>query len=184
MNGQGFFGPMPNCNFNFGDMQGMNNNMMINMMNNMMINNMMMNNMMPLNNCMPINNGVPLNNNNNNMLNNNMQNDQLGMIYGTDKNFTLPNQGNQSNKINVVFKTTNGLITNLTIDGEKTVSDLILIYLKRVDRTKLFKENSGILFLHNANKINIFDKTKIKDLYGSFSQIIIMVNDVKNLIGA
>ena len=186
MNPQGFVGPMQNCNSNMVGMQGMNDNMMNNLiLNNMMVNNMMalnncmpMNNVMPMNNCMPMNNVMPFNNNNN------RQNDQLGMVYGSGENLILPNQANLTNKISVVFKTTNGLITNLTIDREKTVSDLILIYLKRVDRTKLFKENSGILFLHNAQKLNIFDKTKIKDMYGSFGQIIIMVNDVKNLIGA
>ena len=149
-----------------------------------MFNNMMMNNMMPMNNCMPSNNGIILNNNIMNADNNIGQNDQLGMVYGSGGNIMKGNLGGKNKKINVTFKTTNGLITNLTIDTEKTINDLILIYLKRVDRTNLFKEDSGILFLQNAKKMNIFDKTKIKDFFGDFSQVIIMVNDVKNLIGA
>ena len=131
--------------------------------------------------------GNQMNMGNNMMPNiNNNQNDNLGMVYGSGQNM---NQGNQTSyggvtKNNINFKTTAGLQTFVTVDCNKTLSDTILLYLKRVNRENLFKENSGILFLYNAKIINIFDKTTIGDFFGQMPNPIIMVNDVKNLIGA
>ena len=143
---------------------------------------------------MGMNNMNNFNNMNNiNMFNNGSQginldqNDPLRLIYGGNPN---TNQGNSqfmgpNNKINIVFKTTGGLITNLTVDPERSITDILLLYLKRVDKAEYYKPNKDIFFLNNAKKINVYDKRKIRELFGfNLGQIIIMVNDVKNLIGA
>ena len=88
-------------------------------------------------------------------------------------------------KINIVFKTTGGLISNLTVYPDKTITDTLLIYLKRVNKTEYYKPNKDIFFLNNAKRIDVYDKRKIRELFGfNLGQIIIIVNDVKNLIGA
>ena len=88
------------------------------------------------------------------------------------------------NKITVVFKTTQGVITNVTIDHGKTVSELLQLYLKRMGKAELINNREGICFVFNATKINFDSQTKVEDFfkYNSFPNII--VNDVNNLIGA
>ena len=89
-----------------------------------------------------------------------------------------------SNKINIVFKTTANVRTNVVAEYGKTVSDIILLYLKRVGREDLFKKDSGICFLNNAKKIDIYDKTTVENYFKNTSSPLIIVNDVQNLIGA
>ena len=129
--------------------------------------------------------GMPGNNVNQVMNMNTNQNDIMGLVYGSGQNII---QGNNSaftsNKNNIIFKATSGLIVMIPVDLDKTVTDTILLYLRRVDREELFKPNSGILFLHNARVINIYDKRTIREFFGPFINPVIMVNDVKNLIGA
>ena len=130
-------------------------------------------------------NNMPNMGNMGNMQNNNIQNDILGSVYGSGQNI---NQGNQvsfqKERTNIYFKTTGGLSTMLSVDSDKPLSYAILIYLKRVNREYLYKENSGILFIYNAQKINIYNDTPIGLFFGGLQTPVIMVNDVKNLIGA
>ena len=113
------------------------------------------------------------------------QNDIMGLVYGSGQNINQSNQSSFiSNKNNIIFKATSGLHVMIPVDLNKTLSDTILLYLKRVDREKLFKKNSGILFLHNAKVIDIYDRTTIEEFFGHFLNPFIIVNDVKNLIGA
>ena len=120
-----------------------------------------------------------------NMNINQNQNDIMGLVYGSGQNINQSNQSSFiSNKNNIIFKATSGLHVMIPVDLNKTLSDTILLYLKRVDREKLFKKNSGILFLHNARVIDIYDKTTIGQFFGPVMNPTIMVNDVKNLIGA
>ena len=116
----------------------------------------------------------------------NNPNDIMGLVYGSGQNM---NQGNNQSsftttKNNIIFKATIGLIVMIPVDLDKTLSDAILLYLRRVDREKLFKKNSGILFLHNAKVIDIYNQTTIRQYFGGFINPTIVVNDVKNLIGA
>ena len=123
--------------------------------------------------------------NNANQMMNIDQYNLLKEVYGSGQNI---NQGNQSSfastKTNINFKTTAGVATSLIVDRRKTLSDTILLYLKRVNREYLFKEKSGIMFLYNAKVISIYDKTTIGDFFGQMPNPIIMVSDVQNLIGA
>ena len=141
----------------------------------------------------------PFFNNNNFMpmfFNNNMNNMMPGMNFGGNENWMSgygpginSNMGqiqipSGSNKINIVFKTTANVRTNVVMEYGKTVSDVILLYLKRVGREDLFKKDSGICFLSNAKKIDIYDKTPIENYFKNTYSPLIIVNDVQNLIGA
>ena len=152
---QGFFNPMGNFNFNS--------------------NFGAMQGMNPMNLC------------NNPMMGINFDyNDYLSFIYGGGFNFNSGNQQQipQSDKINILFKTTQGVKTLVTVDFNKSLSDTIYLYLQRMNRPDLYNPNSGIFFLYNANKINIYNKTKVGVFFGQIPYPVIMVNDLKNLIGA
>ena len=64
---------------------------------------------------------------NNNDINNNSQGIQMGY------------------KKNVVFKTTMGIITNILIDYGKTMTELLKVYLARVDKMELFNTKNTIM---------------------------------------
>ena len=87
-------------------------------------------------------------------------------------------------KINVIFKTTMGLITNVLIDHGKTMSELIQVYLKRVDKFELYNTQNTILFLFNAKKLSMTDNTKVEQFFSITPNPTIVVNDARGLIGA
>ena len=103
---------------------------------------------------------------NNNNINNNSQGIQMG------------------NKKNVVFKTTMGIITNILIDYGKTMTELLKVYLTRVDKMELFNTKNTIAFLFNAKKIEWLDDTKVEIYFRFTPQPTIVVNDMRGLIGA
>ena len=103
---------------------------------------------------------------NNNNINNNFQGTQMG------------------NKINVVFKTTMGIITNILIDYGKTMTELLKVYLTRVDKMELFNTKNTIAFLFNAKKIEWLDDTKVEIFFRFTPHPTIVVNDMRGLIGA
>ena len=103
---------------------------------------------------------------NNNNINNNYQGTQMGY------------------KKNVVFKTTMGIITNILIDYGKTMTELLKVYLTRVDKMELFNTKNTIAFLFNAKKIEWLDDTKVEIFFRFTPQPTIVVNDMRGLIGA
>ena len=90
----------------------------------------------------------------------------------------------QVNKTNVIFKTTQGVVTNLSIEEDKTMSELIKTYLNRVGKPELFSKKDGVCFLFNAAKVDFNCPTKISQFFGFHSHPTLIVNDVNNLIGA
>ena len=188
---QNLFGNMAN-NMGFFGMPGMdmNNNMMLgmNMNNNMMPGMNMNNNMMPgmnmnMNNNMMSGMNMNMNMNNNMMSGMNMGGNEFWKaVYGDG--FNMNQNMNQPDQVNVVFKSTSGLKMMVSVDVGTTVSNTLLLFLKRVGKPELFKPDSGIVFICNARKLNIYDNTKIENLLGGQLNYLIMVNDVKNLIGA
>ena len=100
-----------------------------------------------------------------------------------NNNMPFPNPQGQS-KINVIFKTTMGVVTNVLIDYGKTMSDLFQVYLKRVDKIELYNTKDTILFLFNAKKLSFTDNTKVEDFFRLTPNPTVVVNDVKGLIGA
>ena len=91
-------------------------------------------------------------------------------------------------KIRIIFKTTQGAITNIIFDANDSVSNLLKKYLKRIDRPELISSlvegGNKIAFIYNANPLKINDTTKAKDIFKNDSNPKIVVNDIHNMIGA
>ena len=91
-------------------------------------------------------------------------------------------------KIRIIFRTIQGVTTNIIFDDNDSVSNLLKKYLKRIDRPELISSlmegGNKIVFLYNAIPLKINDTTKVKDVFGNSSNPIITVNDVDNMIGA
>ena len=106
--------------------------------------------------------------------------------FGQNNNVNLNNTvGPQTvDKINVIFKTTMGVITNVLIARGKTMSELIQVYLKRVDKYELYNTKNTILFLFNAKNLNMTDDTKVEKMFQFTPNPTIVVNDARGLIGA
>ena len=118
-----------------------------------------------------------------------------GMNMGGNANWmNMYNTGNpnqnqnpgmfNTGKINVVFRTTKAVRTNITIDGNKTVSELIQLYFKRIGKPELFERPMDICFIFNANKMMFNDQTTVQNFFGYSFNPFITVNDTKDLIGA
>ena len=103
-----------------------------------------------------------------NNINNNMNNMGMPQVQG---------------KMNVVFKATNGNIKNIQADIGMTVGQLIILYLKRMDRENLIGNEKDICFLYDATKLKYNDNRRIEQVF-KFVNPCVMVNDVHNLIGA
>ena len=86
-------------------------------------------------------------------------------------------------KINAFFTTTKGMKLTIYIDFGKTVSELIKIYFKRVEKPHLFYRPQDICFIYNATTINFNEQKTVEQFFKGFV-VNIIVNDVKNLIGA
>ena len=94
------------------------------------------------------------------------------------------NSASLGNNINCIFKTTQGVVTNVFINPQKTMGELIQVYLKRMGKPELINKKDGVCFLYNANKIKFDDKRIIDDFFRGNTSPIIMVNDIHSLIGA
>ena len=108
----------------------------------------------------------------------------MNNMNNMNNNMPFPNPQGQR-KINVIFKTTMGVSTNVLIDYGKTMSDLFKVYLKKVDKIELYNTKNTIYFLFNANKVSFTEQAKVEDFFKiSPTHPTIVVNDVKGLIGA
>ena len=104
-------------------------------------------------------------------------------VYNTNINMNNMNMPQSTDKMNIFFKLTNGSTRNVLIDYDKSVGELICIFLKKMGSEELIGNEKDICFLHNATKIKYDDTRKVGDVF-RLSFPTIMVNDVKNLIGA
>ena len=90
-------------------------------------------------------------------------------------------------KYNILFASSTGLTVNMAMSQSSTIENLIRKYLIRIGKfdilIKLYKGEKCIVFIFNANYINVLDKTKIKDFFKHIRNPRIMVNDTQNLIG-
>ena len=120
-------------------------------------------------------------------------NPMMGMNIGGNNNWIgMYNVGNQNTNqsifdtgtINVIFRTTKQVRTNITIDNKKTVSELIQLYFMRIGKPELFQRPMDICFIYNANKMMFNDQTTLKNFFGFTINPFVLVNDVKDLIGA
>ena len=127
-----------------------------------------------------------------NMMNNNIP---MGMGFGMVnqmeldeewlKGFKMGVQEEPSKpKKNIIFKTTQGFSTNLGVDLDLTIDELLKKYLKHVGREELIGVDTGrICFLYNARKLKFGDKTTVKAFFKATENPKIVINDVNNLIG-
>ena len=90
---------------------------------------------------------------------------------------------NEVRKINVLFRTGKGVNVNVIIDADKTMSDLISLFLKKVGKPELFGKEEDVYFIYNGAK---FEHRNEKPLSRAFSSLqpTIFVNETKELIGA
>ena len=127
---------------------------------------------------MPMNMGMP------NMMNNNIP---MGMGFDEEwlKGFKMGVQEEPSKpKKNIIFKTTQGKITNLEVDLDLTIDELLKKYLKHVGREELIGDKKRrICFLYNATSLKFGDKTTVKAFFYASENPKIIINDVNNLIG-
>ena len=98
--------------------------------------------------------------------------------YINPKNL-IQNNMKTENKTNVIFKTTKGKCTNLVIEKDKIISDLLWLYLRRIG----LYYSRDVIFLYNATRLKEGDKTTIEQFFRSVYPYII-VNDIHDLIGA
>ena len=96
-----------------------------------------------------------------------------------------PNQFfNNTGKINVIFRTTKAVKTNITVDFGKTISELIQLYFMRMGKPELFSRPMDICFIVNARKMEFNDQTPVQIFFGNNVNPFVTVNDTKDLIGA
>ena len=72
---------------------------------------------------------------------------------------------------------------NMKIDYGKRVCDLIKLYFKLINREDLIDNPQDLVFIYNANRMNINDQTPVERYFSSgFARI--TINDTRGLIGA
>ena len=112
-------------------------------------------------------------------------NNNIPQVNNNNININISTFGvKPDNKINVVFKTTKGVITNVLIDRGKTMSYLFQVYLKKVDKFELFNKPNTIFFLFNAKRFDFLDNGKVENVFAFTPNPTIVVNDIRGLIGS
>ncbi len=172
-------GMMPMGGMGMNNMNMMNNIGNMNMMNNqgnINIMNMCGNGMMLMggggNNC----------NINANVLNNCFN---CGNYFGSNLTKKLNPNSIPQGKMNFFFVTTREVEANIIVDFSCTVKELIILYLKRMDRANLINDpNIQSIFLYNAKKIDINSTKTVFQYFHHFSNARIIDKKEKNLIGA
>ena len=127
-----------------------------------------------------------------NMMNNNIP-IPMGMGFGMAdlmelneewmKGFKAGVQEPSTPKKNIIFNTTHGRITQLIVDLDLTIDELLKKYLKHFGREELIGDKHRICFLFNARKIKFGDKTTVKEFFHAVQNPKITVNDISGLIG-
>ncbi len=102
------------------------------------------------------------------------------MILNQNNNF-LGNINNNP-QIRIKFKTTLGKTIPMNFDYGITVKDMLLMFLKRIEKEELFYSGK-IAFLYNATKLNWYDCTPIEKKFDSTRTNSILVNDIYDLTG-
>ena len=86
-------------------------------------------------------------------------------------------------KINIIFRTTKGWMKNMLVNANISIETLIQNYLKSINKEDLIGNDNKISYIYRAKKINIKDKTKVKDFFrDNIINPIIIVNDVIDFI--
>ena len=110
-----------------------------------------------------------------------------GFQMGVDEvnNLQQQQQAAAGPKVNVVFKTTQGSVTNMVFDYVTPVDRALAQYLKRVGKPELIGNlGNEICFLFNANHLKFGNQTKVEVFFKGVFNPKVVVNDTKNVIGA
>ena len=115
------------------------------------------------------------------------------LIYSIGKtfkiyNYNINNENSNNNininigKINLTFKTTSGIETNINTEYNKSLNEVIYEYLNEFGQIKLIGKNT-IAFLFNGQKLDTHSTQKIEEIinYKNLGTTIIVV-DQNNLI--
>ena len=119
---------------------------------------------------------IIMNQNNVNMMN---QIDLMNNYMMNGTNEEIMNDNNEKSIVfNAVFKTQFGRKNNITINSNRTVEDLLNLYLNEMGLKLDDIQNQKIFFIYNLKKLDLKDKTKLRDIFNNFSttQIIIVHN--------
>ena len=98
-----------------------------------------------------------------------------------DEQYQSEDEDENAPKINVIFRTRFNQ-TNISANVNNSVETLIKNYLKRINKEELFG-SERIAFIHNACKMDINNKMKIKDFFRNNIETI-LVMDYSGIIGA
>ena len=88
----------------------------------------------------------------------------------------------QDKKLNIKFKTLQGIIVNVQLNQNRTIGMALELFIERLNLKK--EQIDKIYFLYNASKINLHDSTSLKKFFKNNNDPLIIVNDVNNIIGA
>jgi hypothetical protein len=113
--------------------------------------------------------------NNNFINNNNFQNENQNL-----SNNNYEEEFDPRPKLNIIFSNTQGTSTNIVINSEATIDQLLDKYLIKMNKIFLRKTNK-IFFLYNSSKLKYGDKTKAKKFFKGAPHPKIFVNDVNNI---
>ena len=117
-----------------------------------------------------------------------------GMINNINNNFTFNNNLNQNNNnnintstkipdfINFIFAAGSGLTTNLRVQSNKTIEDLLKLYAKKAGFSERLL-GTDINFLFDAEVMKVHDKTKLYEKFKRDYHTITVI-DIKNVLGA
>ena len=119
----------------------------------------------------------------NKMSNNLFPDSDWKSIY-KEKNISFtPEETSKDLRINIIFEINMERTINIFMDHEKTMSELIRSFFKRIGVPELFNRG-GCYFIYQAQIIDYNDKTKIINYFKGSQSPVIFVNDIRKLIGS
>ena len=78
--------------------------------------------------------------------------------------------------VNVIYKTTQGVTTNLFFKYGTTIDEILKKYLHKINRPDLINQKEKITFIFNASKLKFGDKTKVEDFFKGILNPVVFVN--------
>ena len=112
-----------------------------------------------------------------------MNNEDDDWLKGFKQGIEEINKTSKKFIYNILFKTTSGKKTALSLDSETTSKEMINQYFNKIEKHFLLKDmkKKAISFLFNAREI-IYDNEKIENIFRENNNPIILVHDKKNII--
>ena len=99
-------------------------------------------------------------------------------------NKDFQDEGDPKNEIQLIFKTTQGRTHKMYFSPQISIGLAIQKYLKRVYREESIDSiDKKVVFLFNAKRLSVKDKTSLNVLFKNNSAPKIRVNDVSSLVG-